>query len=400
MASLVNRLSDRKVGALKVRGLYADGGGLYVEVTASGSKQWTFIFQWHGKRKQMGLGGVTTLGLADARNAARAARKEVLEGVNPIEARKERAASASGLGVTFGEVADQLIDDLSSGWRNSRSEEQWRMTLNRYVKFRKKLVGQVDTDDILDSLKPIWLRIPETADRTRSRIERVLDAAKANGLRTGENPARWRGHLKHLLPARLKVEEAHHAALPYEDAPAFWCRVCGWPGFRSTLALKLTMLTAVRTNEALEATWGEFDLDGGIWAIPGDRMKLGQEHVIPLVGTAVQLLRDIRPEDAAAEDFVFPGLREGEPANKSLMEKLLFRQKVRETTVHGLRSTFSDWAHDQTDFAESIIEQCLAHQVGSKTKRAYRRGTALMKRRQLLTAWETYLASPSSSSLS
>ena len=392
MAKTVNRLTDRKVKSLKDPGLHADGNGLYLRVDAGGAKRWTLIFQWRGARKEMGLGGYQTVSLSDAREAALAARKLVQEGVNPIEARKVSAASDNVK--TFGCVADDLVDDLKAGWRNPKHAAQWTMTLRDYVTFRDKPVELVDTEDVLASLKPLWHTVPDTANRLRGRIERVLDAAKAKGLRSGENPARWRGHLMHLLPAPKKLERGHHAALAYGDAPAFYQRVKARPALAAQ-ALQLTMLTACRSGEALNATWGEIDLEVGVWTIPAARMKAGQEHRVPLADAATALLKSLRPEQPASADWIFPGVKDGRPLSNMAMEMLLRRLERRDITVHGFRSTFSDWAHDTTAFASETIEQSLAHVVGSAVLRAYRRGNAFDKRRELMVAWADYLASAS-----
>lgn len=391
MAKTVNRLTDRTVKSIKEPGLHADGGGLYLLVEKTGAKRWTFVFQFNQRRREMGLGPVTTISLAAARDEAAKARKLVHEGINPIEARKSERSASEGRVLTFGELADRVIEDRRGLWTNERSEPQWRRSLNELIDFRRRPVPEVTTDDVVRCLKKIWLKNPTTARRTRSRIEAVLDVAKAAGYYKGENPARWKGHLKLLLPIQPEAEEEHHEALPYEEAPAFYARLANASRLRSVVALQLTMLTVLRTNEVLGARRGEFDFDEKVWVVPADRMKNRREFEVPLVDSAIDLLKSFLPPVGKPDDYVFPGSTGKERANKSLMEKLLFRWKVENTTVHGLRSTFSDWAHDETNFQEHIIEECLDHVVGNKVKRAYRRSTAFKKRRELMETWEAYL---------
>jgi integrase len=391
VAKTVNRLTDRSVKSIKDPGLHADGDGLYLVVERSGSKRWAFVFQFNQRRKEMGLGSTATVGLADARAEAAKARKLVHEGTNPIEARKAAKAAAEGSQVTWGELADQVIEDRKGAWTNDRSEAQWKQTLTEYVDFRNKPVPDVTSADVVRCLKKIWLKIPTTARRVRSRVETVFDVAKAAGYYEGENPARWKGHLKLLLPVQPEDDEEHHEALPYDDAPAFYARVAGASRLRSVVALQLTLLTVLRTNEVLGAQRKEFDFEERIWVVPAERMKNRAEFEVPLVDSAIQLLEAYLPADADPDDFIFPGNKGKERVCSSVMEHLLKRWKVKDTTVHGLRSTFSDWAHDETEFQEHIIEQCLDHVVGNKVKRAYRRSTAFKKRRQLMEAWEAYL---------
>lgn len=394
MAKTVNRLSDRTVKSLKEPGMYADGDGLYLVVDKSGAKRWTFVFQFNKTRKEMGLGAVSTVSLADARIDAAKQRKLVHDGVNPIEARKAAKAASVGQEKTFKMMAEEAIEGLKSGWTNPKSGKQWTDTLTTadYLDFINKPVAQVTTEDVVRSLKKIWLTIPTTARRIRSRVEYVFDVAKAAGFYTGENPARWRGHLKLLLPVQPEGEDEHHLALPYVEAPAFYQRLAAAEKIQSVVALQFTMLTLGRTTEILAARRREVDFQERLWIVPAERMKGRIEHEVPLVEAAIDLLKAHLPEKGDSDDFLFPGARENERAGKNLMSRRIELMGMDDkTTVHGLRSTFSDWAHDQTDFQEHIIEQCLAHVVGNKTKRAYRRGTALQKRRELLEMWVRYL---------
>jgi integrase len=376
----VNRLSARTVATLKKPGRHADGAGLYLHIDDNLSKRWVFVFQWRGRRKEMGLGSVSLVSLVEAREAALAARKLVATGVNPIEDRRRVKSDAR----TFGEVAEEVIADLASGWKGDAQEAAWRDTLKQHAAPLWNLaVDQVDTEDVLGALKPIWTKIPETASRVRGRIERVLDAARAKGLRSGENPARWRGHLKLLLPARQRLARGHHAALPYEDAPAFWTRLSEREG-AGVRALRWTILTVARENEALGAT--EREIKGAVWIVPAERMKGGREHRVPLTAAALAELRLTGNPDA----LLFPGAKPGRPLSNMTMDMQLRKMGVK-ATPHGFRSTFRDWAGDKTNFPREVAEAALAHLIGDEAERAYRRGDALDKRRRLMEAWAGYL---------
>lgn len=391
MARTINRLTARQIETLKKPGLHADGGGLYLRIDAAGAKRWTFIFQWRGKRKEMGLGPVRTIRLAEARDAAELARKRVLDGINPIEARI--AAKAALNGKTFGEVSDELIASLKPGWKNPKHAEQWEMTLREYVPFRDKPVNAIDTADVLSALEPIWAKTPETAARLRGRIERVLDAAKAKDLRTGENPARWRGHLSHLLAKQQKLSRGHHAAMPFEEVPAFMADLRKRNSM-SARALEFTILTAARTSEAIEARWQEIDLEAKVWTVPAIRMKGGKEHRVPLEKSALQVIMNLRLERTKPSDFVFPGPRRGKPLSTAAMDAQLERMGRDDVTVHGFRSSFRDWVGETRPLFSELAEMALSHVVGTETERAYRRGDAIGPRRKLMGAWDRYLASP------
>ena len=277
------------------------------------------------------------------------------------------------------------MDGLESQWRNDKHRAQWRMTLKAYAAdLRPLTLDAITTERVLGVLQPIWAEKPETASRLRGRLERVLDAAKARGLRTGENPARWRGHLDHLLPKRQKLTRGHHRALPYSDLPAFMAELRDRtaPAART---LEFLILTAARTSEALGARWGEVDLAAKVWTVPAERMKAGRQHRVPLSARAVELLSEARPADA----FVFPGIVEGSPLSSGAMERVLDRMGVA-VTVHGFRSTFRDWCGEASTFPRELAEAALAHTVGDETERAYRRGDALEKRRKLMDAWARY----------
>ena len=286
---------------------------------------------------------------------------------------------------TFGAFADQLVEDLKGGWRNEKHVYQWRQTLQHYAAdLRPRALNEITTEHVLGVLKPIWTTKAETASRLRGRIERVLDAAKAKELRSGENPARWRGHLDQLLPRHQRLTRGHHVALPWTEMPDFMARLRERDGAAAS-ALELTILSAARTTEVLEARWAEVALREKVWTVPASRMKAGEEHRVPLSGSAVALLE----RQPTREGLIFPGFKPGRPFSNGAMERVLDRMGVA-VTVHGFRSTFRDWAGEATSFPREIAEAALAHRVGNATERAYRRGDALEKRRKLMEDWATY----------
>lgn len=376
MARPINRLSARAVATAATPGYLADGGGLYLQITESGSKTWVFRYERGGRRREMGLGSSSIVTLQEARAAALEQRRTLLAGKDPIEER--RAARAAASPRTWGECADAYIESHRAGWRNAEQEAQWRHSLLHYGPSRSLPVAAVDTQTVMNCLLPIWTTKTETATRVRGRIERVIDWARVSGYRSGENPARWRGHLDKLLPPKSKVKRTRHfAAMPYQDLPAFMAKLLERDEL-SAQALAFTILTAVRTNETTGADWHEFN--GDLWTIPGARMKAGIDHAVPLVKEASAIL-ERRPRSAP-------------PFKLSENGMLFFLQKslgVRSATVHGFRSSFRDWASETTDFQSETVEMALAHTIRDKTEAAYRRGSLLAKRRALMEAWAAYL---------
>jgi integrase len=347
-----------------------------------------FCLHDQGKRREMGLGSILDVPLAKAREKAGDARTPFLEGRDPIA---ERAATqqAEAAPTTFGTFADDLIDDIQEGFRNEKHRKQWRSTLKMHAaELLGKPLAEIDTDAVVEVLKPIWLTKPETASRVRGRIERVLDAAKAKGLRTGENPARWRGHLDLLLPRRPKTSKGHHAALAFADAADFMRELGSRPALAAR-ALEITILTAARSGEALGMTWSEVDLEQALWSVPAERMKAGVEHQVPLSAQAVTILKAVRPKRVKPHEFIFQ-TSAGKKLSNMSMAMLLRRMGRDDITVHGFRSTFRDWAGETTVFPREIVEMALAHTIVSKTERAYRRGRSLEKRRELMDAWARY----------
>jgi integrase len=397
MAREINKLTARQVATITDFGRHSDGGGLYLLINADGSRRWVFIYISGGKRREMGLGpaagprkaGIT---LAEARRKAEDARRLRFDGGDPFSVRRAQRASAGN--VTFGTFADELLADIAPGFRNAVHRAQWAMTLTTYAApIRPLLINEVQTEDVLKILKPIWTEKPETASRVRGRIERVLDAAKAKGLRTGENPARWKGHLKELLAKPAKLARGHHAAIPYSDVPAFMVDLRMRQSV-SARALEFTILTAARTGETLGARLFEFDLGKRLWVIPSNRMKAGVEHRVPLTDRAVEIVRDLQTAESTPDTFVFPGAKAKQPLSSMALLECLRGVHANGATVHGFRSTFRDWAGDCTVFPRDLAEQALAHTIKDKAEAAYRRSDALEKRRRLMEAWEKYLAAP------
>lgn len=389
MALALNKLSARAVTTITKAGRHGDGGGLYLVVDTSGAKRWAFLYRREGRLREMGLGGLNSVTLARARELATTARAQLQAGVDPIAAKTIAVASKP----TFGEVADDFVTDMAPEFRNAKHLAQWKMTLTTYAgPLRPKRVDEVTTADILDVLKPLWSQKPETASRLRGRIERVLDAAKAKGHRSGENPALWRGHLDKLLPKRQKLTRGHHAAMPYAAVPAFVRQLRDRPAL-SARALEFTILTAARSGETYLATWKEFDLKAAIWTVPKERMKAQREHRVPLSPRAVQILKELALLGTDPNAFVFPGQKKERPLSGLAMEMTLRRMKV-DVTVHGFRSSFRDWCGEATEFPREVAEAALAHVVGDETERAYRRGDALEKRRKLMVAWADYCEPP------
>jgi integrase len=382
------RLHVRQIPALSNPGVYSDGGGLYLRVRPTGTRSWIFVCMIKGRRREMGLGSLLDVPLSKARERASEARMAFLAGQDPIE---ERAAPAAPPPppVAFGEFAESMIDDIEAGFRNEKHRKQWRSTLKTHAaSLVAKPINEISTEDIVAALKPIWIELPETASRVRGRIERVLDAAKAKGHRTGENPARWRGHLDLLLPRRQKLAKGHHAALPFAGIGGFVRELNGRPALAAR-ALEFTILTAARSGETLGMTWSEVDLDEALWTVPAERMKAGAEHQVPLSPTAVSLLRGLRPQRAKGTELVFRG-SDGSALSNMSMAMLLRRMGRSSITVHGFRSTFRDWAGETTSFPREIVEMALAHTIASKAERAYRRGRAVEKRRELMEAWDKF----------
>ncbi len=393
MSRPLNKLSARAVKTLTACKRHGDGGGLWLSISSNGGRRWTFLYRWRGKLTEMGLGSARDVSLARARDLAAAARGQLKAKINPLAARTAPAHDAP----SFGAFADSLIDDLGGGFQSAKHLAQWRMTLTHYAApLRSKAIAEISTEDVLDCLKPWWAKRPETASRLRGRVERVLDAAKARGLRSGENPARWRGHLDHLLPKRPKLSRGHHAALPFEQVGAFVAALQARDAV-SARALEFLILSACRSGEVRGACWSEIDREKQVWTIPAARMKAKREHRVPLTSRMLQILAQARQGEGA--DLVFPAPSGEKMLSDSAFRVLLQRMGFEEITPHGFRSAFRDWVAETTLFPGEVAEMALAHVIEDKTEAAYRRRDLFDKRRQLMSAWERYcLARPHTAS--
>jgi integrase len=387
-ARVIGKLTTLSVRQQHRRGLFGDGGGLFLQVSERGAKSWIFRFKKDGRLRVMGLGPVHTVSLAEAREAARLCRKARLGGIDPIDARRvgrieERIEAARAM--SFAECAAAYIAAHRAGWRNPKHAAQWPSTLAAYVYpiFGGLPVQAIDTGLVVKAIEPIWTTKPETASRVRGRIESVLDWAAARGYRQGENPARWRGHLENLLAKKSKVRRVeHHAALPYVEISAFMGELRGQEGIAAR-ALAFAILTAARTGEVIGATWAEIDVAARLWTIPAERMKAGKEHRVPLSEAAIAILGQM--DQGRGKVF---------PISNMAMAMLLRRMGRRDLTVHGFRSSFSDWCAERTAFPSEVREMALAHTVADKVEAAYRRGDLFEKRRALAEAWAKFCDTP------
>lgn len=385
----LKQLSAKQVENIKVPNYYIDGAGLYLQVSDTLTKSWIFRYARAGREREMGLGPLHTVSLADARQRATAARVLLLDGIDPIEHREvARAAlrAESEKSRTFADCAAAYIKAHRAGWRNDKHAEQWAYTLEAFTKpFAALPVQRVDTALVLKALEPIWTEKHETARRTRARIEAVLDWATVRGFRTGDNPARWKGHLQQLLAnVKKRALVEHHAALPYQQLPAFIADLRKLPG-TSARALEFLILTAARTSEVRLAKPEE--IDGATWAIPAGRMKSHREHRVPLSARAMELAK-------LHSGYLFPGPEDNVPMSQMALLMLLRRMGREDLTVHGFRSTFRDWCAEMTNYPREVAEMALAHAIGDQTEAAYRRGDLFEKRRRLMAEWAKFCDQP------
>jgi integrase len=398
------KLNAVRVAQKKKPGRYGDGHGLYLRIAEfpdrngklKRSKNWIFRYKRDGREKWMGLGPLHDVSLAQARALARECRLLLVQGLDPIEGRRAKRQGirlAAARSITFRKCAEKYIAAHRPSWRSEIHAEQWPTSLDTYVypTIGKLSVADVDTALVLKCIEPIWRQIPTTARRVRGRIEAVLDWAKSRDYRSGENPARWRGHLQKLLPARPKLQRRNHRpALPYLQAPAFMAELHRRNEIAAR-ALEFTILCAARTKETVEATWSEIDLKAKLWTVPAEHMKTGWQHTVPLSDRCVEILTKL-PRVAGC-DYVFPGAKPGQSISRFAMLELL-RSMRPGMTVHGFRSSFRDWAGDRTNYPRDVLEAALAHAVGDQVEQAYRRGSALEKRARLMQDWSRFLARP------
>jgi integrase len=396
-----NRLRPVDLLRLPV-GDHPDGGGLYLQIrqgTGGLSRSWLFRFTRNGRQRYMGLGPLHTRSLAEARQRARDARKLLLDGIDPIDARDAHRATqrvSAATTITFEKAAERYIDAQSAGWRGAKVESDWRGTLRDYAfpALGALPVAAIDTGLVMRAIEELWKTKTETASRLRGRIENVLDWATTRGFRQGENPARWKGHLENLLPKRSKVRRVeHHAALPYPDMPGFMTDL-RQRGGAAARAFELAILCASRSGEVINAKWSEFDLAERVWIIPASRMKAGREHRVPLSDAAMAILEQMMQQApfglSGINPHVFPGRGGGKPLDPVAFFRVLRRMGRGELTAHGFRSSFRDWCAERTAFPSEVAEMALAHTVGDKVEAAYRRGDLFQKRRGLMEAWSGF----------
>ena len=381
-ARTLNRLTALQAAKLKTPGRHSDGGGLYLSIDDSGRRRWMFMYSRGGKRVELGLGSGRDLPLAAARTEATALREILAARGDPkVERAKLKVVP------TFGVFADAYVEAMTPSWRNPKHAAQWKMTLTTYAApIRDRPVNEIETGDVLNVLQPLWKRTPETGERLRGRIENVLNAARAKGYRSGENPAAWRGHLDQLLPKRQRLSRGHHAALPFDLTPALMTELRSRRAVAAR-ALEFTILTAARSGEVLGARWDEIDHDRRLWIVPAERMKAGREHRVPLSSRAMTILVEVA--ETGKMGFIFPGPKPATALSSMAMSMLLRRMKS-EVTVHGFRSTFRDWGSEATGFPHEVCEMALAHTIANKAEAAYRRGDLFDKRRKLMEAWAAF----------
>ncbi len=380
MARKIGKLSPAKVAKATKPGVYGDGGGLSLRVSRGAGRSWVFRYQKDGRTHELGLGPAHLVTLAQAREKAREQARLILDGGDPI-ARREAAKSAR----TFEACASAYIEAHAAGWRSAVHAAQWRTTLATYTfpTIGQKSVRDVALADVLACLKPLWPRVPETASRLRGRIESILDYAAVNGWRTGDNPARWKGNLAHLLPAKAKVAHVRHfPAVPWRDIGEVMASLALRRSM-AALALRFLILTASRSGEVRGATWPEIDMAEKTWTVPGSRMKAGRAHRVPLSEPALAILSEMELLRRKPDGLVFPGRRG--PLSDAAMNRLI----PAGATVHGFRSTFRDWASETGQRAD-LAEAALAHVTGSKTVQAYLRGDLFEARRALMADWTTF----------
>jgi integrase len=386
-------LSALEVSRLTTPGHHAVGGvaGLYLYVLDTGARSWVLRTMVGTKRRHMGLGGYPDVPLAQAREKARAAKTEVSQGVDPIGKRNEQAIllkAQQATHITFEEAASEYIETHEKSWKNPKHRAQWSSTLKTYAypHIGSLLVKEIDQEHLLKILKPIWTTKTETASRLRGRIESVLDWAATRKLRSVENPARWRGNLKTLLPAPSKVQKVtNHKAVPYKGMAHFMADLRTREGMAAR-ALEFAILCASRSGEVRGAVWSEIDLAAALWTIPPERMKAGIEHRVPLSTSAIKLLKALPRSETSNLVFVGPGDR---PLSDMALTALMRRMKV-DAVPHGFRSTFRDWVGDCTDHRRDVAEFALAHKLADDVEAAYRRGDALDKRRRMMEDWASF----------
>ncbi len=394
--SPIHRLSARATQTQREPGYYADGAGLYLQVKVAAAeaqvtRSWLFRYKRSDRQNWMGLGSLRDVSLADARQRAAECRRLLAVGKDPIAERdgeRDRARSSEAAPLSFDQCAQTYIAAHRDGWRNAKHAAQWESTLKLHASpvIGKLPIDKVELPHVMRVLEPIWRQRTETATRVRGRIESILDWATVRGFRKGDNPARWRGHLDHLLPMPAKVTKVvHHPALPFDEMAVFMKELGKQEG-TGARALAFLILTAARSGEVRGLTRGEIDREAKVWTVPASRMKAGREHRVALSDAARGLLPKPLPEDATA--LLFPAPRGGQLSDMTLTA--VMRRMQVNAVPHGFRSTFRDWCAERTDFPREVAEMALAHAIGDKVEAAYRRGDLFGKRQQLMALWATH----------
>jgi integrase len=386
------KLNTLAVSRARTPGYVGDGDGLYLQVTSTKAKSWIYRFMLAGRRREMGLGPYPAVSLADARDAAAQARSLVKKGQDPIQARDTASARA----LTFDQAAQEFIVGNEKAWRSQAHRAQWRISLSTYASpsIGNTPVQTIGLADVTGILEPLWHEKPETAFRLRGRIERVLDWAKVKGLRSGENPARWRGHLDKVLPALSQVHKVKHfAAVPVHDVAGVYERLCASKA-ASALALRFIILTAARAGEVAGMKWSELDLEARVWSVPADRNKTGRLHRVPLSDEVMSIVEALRATSTGK--LVFPGWSNGRPMALKSFRRILKSAGGGSATVHGFRSTFRDWASERTTYPREVAEMALAHVVENKVEAAYRRGDLFERRKRMMQDWANFVCLPPS----
>lgn len=390
-----NKLTQLQITRLKAPGLYGDGAGLWLNVTEGGSKSWVLRYTQGGKERRAGLGPFPEVTLAEARESAVNFRRQLRNGQDPVQEKRQAKAAAQAeqaKSVTFDWCAEKYIAAHKPSWKNPKHGDQWTNTIATYVSpiMGGTAVDRIETAHIMRVLEPIWTTKAETASRLRGRIESILSWAAVRKFRSGENPARWKGHLDSLLPARKKIARVqHHAALPWQEMGGFMAELKEQSGV-GALALQFTILTAARSGEVRGMTWDEVSLEDAVWIIPGARMKAGRDHRVPLSTHAKAILTTMNELKLDDKNVVFPGVRDGKPLSDMTLTAVLKRMERTDITVHGFRSTFRDWAAEVTDYPREMAEMALAHTVSDQVEAAYRRGDMFEKRRQMMADWDAF----------
>lgn len=389
MARAIHKLNDIKTKKASKPGRMSDGGGLYLRISKTGTKSWSFMWKRDGKRDEIGLGKYPDQPLAGARKVAAEYREIIAQGGNPRQVRDKANEEP-----VFAQLVEKFMRDKGKDFTNAKHRAQWEMTLGPAycAKIQNKRPSEITKEDVLAILKPIWTTKTETASRIRSRLEKVLNTSRPDeGWRSGINPAQWHGNLENDLTSRRLLRKnrpvKHHPAMPYKDVPAFMSKLAEREGL-SARALELLIFCACRSGEVLNARWEEVDFEQRLWTIPGQRMKMKLPHTVPLTDPAHDLLQNLF--ERRLNDWIFPGNKRDKPLSGMTLEMQLRRMGFGQFTPHGFRSSFRDWCGDETEFAREVAEGCLAHKIGDSTELAYRRGTAIKKRLKLLTAWTNF----------